>query len=207
MREYIDNKKNPCRENRQFWAAFPWQKHRIQIPGQSTPPCNYPALTMTNSQRNSSPNWPVERSKFFPACFPPASRPVERLKLVLAVCPAVAPAMRSAMRPACVLQCVFSTKFMSKNSWKTPTPNSRLHNTTLARSHGGSLSSSIIPTWLSSIILGIALFRYRWQLCYIVRTKILFLSEVLLLALGLRLSIWFPVPTQRVEFRLDHYYF
>ena len=34
------------------------------------------------------------------ACFPPANRPVEKSKLVLAVHPAVVPAMRSAMRPA-----------------------------------------------------------------------------------------------------------
>ena len=34
------------------------------------------------------------------ACFPPANRPVERSKLVLAIHPAVASAMRSAKRPA-----------------------------------------------------------------------------------------------------------
>ncbi len=55
------------------------------------PSCNHSASIITKSYRNSSLN--------SHAYFPPANRPVERSKLVLAVCSAVALEMRPAIRP------------------------------------------------------------------------------------------------------------
>ncbi len=63
------------------------------------------------------------------ACFLPANRPVERSKLVLAVCLAVVLAMRPAIRSIVVPAVANPNKFISKNSLKTPTPNSRLQST------------------------------------------------------------------------------
>ena len=60
IRKYIDNKKN-----RSILSHFPIAKTPDSNSRSSTTPCNHSAPTMTKSHRNSSLNWPVERSKFF----------------------------------------------------------------------------------------------------------------------------------------------
>lgn len=64
----------------------PSWKHRIRIPGQSTPHAANSALAMTKFQPEFIGSINLSRG---PACFPPANRPVERSKFFSAVLPCI----------------------------------------------------------------------------------------------------------------------
>ena len=116
-------------ENMQFKATFLWWERSSQMPGQNTllmQPILHPLRLISIGVPRSID---FLRDQSSSACFLPANRPVERSKLVFAVCSAVVPVMRLAIRPVVVPAVAHPNKFISKNSGKTPTPNSRLHST------------------------------------------------------------------------------